>query len=99
MATRPRKKMEKKPSNPGDKICFVISPIGKDGTKIHTDFKEVLDYIIKPAFDDNEDRYTVIRADEIDRSGSFIKDILETIYSAHIVIADLTGQKPTGRSG
>jgi hypothetical protein len=66
-----------------------LTPIG-----FPSDFKEVLDYVIKPAFDESGYRYTVVRADEIDRSGSFIKDILESIYSAHVVIADLTGQNP-----
>lgn len=78
----------------GESICFVISPIGKEGTDIHREFKEVLDYIIKPAFEESGYNHKVIRADEIDRSGSFIKDILESIYSSHIVIADLTGQNP-----
>lgn len=78
----------------GESICFVISPIGKEGTDIHREFKEVLDYIIKPAFEESGYNHKVIRADEIDRSGSFIKDILESLYSSHIVIADLTGQNP-----
>ena len=82
------------PASTPESICFVISPIGKEGTDIYSDFKEVLDYIIKPAFEESGYSHKVIRADEIDRSGSFIKDILESIYSAHIVIADLTGQNP-----
>lgn len=75
-------------------ICFVISPIGREGTKEHTEFKETLEYVIKPAIEESEYKYSVIRADDINRSGSFIKDILDSIYAAHIVIADLTGQNP-----
>ena len=75
-------------------ICFVISPIGKEGTEKFKEFKEVLQYIIKPAFEESNFKFSVIRADDINRSGSFIKDILENIYSSHIVIADLTGQNP-----
>ena len=75
-------------------ICFVISPIGKEGTKQHTEFKEVLEYIIKPAFDESDYKFSILRADDINRTGSFIKDILENLYSSHIVIADLTGQNP-----
>lgn len=71
-----------------------MSPIGKEGTKQHTAFKEVLDYVIKPAFEESGYKYSVVRADDINRSGSFIKDILESIYSAHVVVADLTGQNP-----
>lgn len=78
----------------GDEICFVISPIGKEGTKQHAQFKEVLDYVIKPAFEESDYKYAVVRADDINRTGSFIKDILENIYSSHIVVADLTNQNP-----
>jgi hypothetical protein len=75
-------------------ICFVISPIGKEGTDDHDKFKEVLDYVIKPAIDDSGHDLEVLRADEINRTGSLIKDILENVYGSFIVIADLTGQNP-----
>ena len=74
--------------------CFVISPIGKEGTENYEKFKEVLDYIIKPAIEDSGYGLEVLRADEINRTGSLIKDILENIYNSFIVIADLTGQNP-----
>ncbi len=81
-------------SGQGEKVCFVISPIGKEGTEQHSQFKEVLEYVIKPAFEDSDYKYEVVRADDINRTGSFIKDILENIYSSHIVVADLTNQNP-----
>jgi len=89
-----KKKIKKKPIITEENICFVISPIGKVGTKLHSKFKEVLDYVIKPAFEESGYKYNIIRADEIEKSGSFIKDILENIYSSYVVIADLTGQNP-----
>lgn len=36
----------------------------------------------------------LIRADEIDKTGSFIKQILDCLYSSFIVIADLTDKNP-----
>ena len=57
--------------------CFVISPIGKEGTEIYEKFKNVLDYVIKPAVDKSGYKLNVLRADDVDRAGSFIKDILE----------------------
>jgi hypothetical protein len=81
-------------SSEGENVCFVVSPIGKEGTEKYSAFKEVLEYVIKPAFDESGYQYSVIRADDINRTGSFIKDILENIYSSHIVVADLTGQNP-----
>jgi hypothetical protein len=76
------------------KICFVISPIGIEGTEKHRKFKEVLEYIIKSAVRSSGYEIDVLRADDINRTGSFIKDILESIYSSFIVIADLTEQNP-----
>ncbi len=75
-------------------ICFVISPIGKQGTEIHTLFKEVLEYVIKAAVKASGYDLQVLRADDIDRAGSFIKDILDSLSSSYVVIADLTNQNP-----
>ncbi len=78
----------------GQNTCFVISPIGKPGTEKHTKFKEVLDYIIKAALKASGYSLQVLRADDIDRAGSFIKDILESLYGSYVVVADLTEQNP-----
>jgi len=77
-----------------EQTCFVISPIGTEGTEIQKSFREVLDYIISPSVQEAGYDLQVIRADDINRAGSFIKDILEYISSSYIVIADLTGQNP-----
>jgi hypothetical protein len=82
------------PSESGKHICFVISPIGKEGTEVHQKFKDVLEYVIKKAIKGSGYQFEVLRADDINRSGSFIRDILDSIYSSHVVIADLTGQNP-----
>ncbi len=95
-----KKAVAHKPPSPrpkeriGKDVCFVISPIGDVGSDRHTKFKEVLEYVIKPAVQSSGYNLQVIRADEIDRAGSFIKDILDSIYNSHIVIADLTEQNP-----
>jgi len=78
----------------GHETCFVISPIGKPGTEKHTRFKEILDYVIKAAVKASGYNLQVLRADDIDRAGSFIKDILESLYGSYVVIADLTEQNP-----
>jgi hypothetical protein len=49
----------------------------------------VPDFVIKPAIESAGYSLKVIRADDIQRSGSFIKDILEYIAGAFVVIADL----------
>jgi hypothetical protein len=75
-------------------ICFVISPIGADGTERHKKFKDVLEYLIKPAIKNSGYNLNVVRADDIERAGSFIKDILTSLLDSHVVIADLTEQNP-----
>jgi hypothetical protein len=93
--TTSKKKVAQPPKGESDQdTCFVISPIGKPGTERHTKFKEVLDYIIKAAVKASGYNLQVLRADDIDRAGSFIKDILESLYGSYVVIADLTEQNP-----
>jgi hypothetical protein len=92
-----KKKKTIEPQDQGselDNVCFVISPIGKEGTDTYNKFKESLDYVIKPAIESSSLNLKVIRADEINRSGSFIKDILEQIFRSFLVMVDLTDQNP-----
>lgn len=75
-----------------DKTCFMITPIGKEGTEVRKNADEVLEYIISPicqAFG-----YSVVRADKMANSGLITKAIIEQIISADLVIADLTGNNP-----
>ena len=44
-----------------DKVCFIITPIGKEGTEIRKNADEVLEYIINPVCDSFG--YSVVRAD------------------------------------
>lgn len=75
-----------------DKVCFIITPIGKEGTEIRKNADEVLEYIINPACE--AFGYTVVRADKMPNSGLITKAIIEQIISADLVIADLTGNNP-----
>lgn len=100
MAIQKRTTTSKKnaaPSSQGQSsqdTCFVISPIGKLGTETHSQFKDILEYVIKAAVKASGYNLQVLRADDIDRAGSFIKDILDSLYSSYVVIADLTNQNP-----
>lgn len=76
------------------KKCFVISPIGKEGTDNYQKFRDVLDFIFKPAVEKNSIGFDVIRADDLNRTGSFVKDILENIALSYLVIVDMTNQNP-----
>lgn len=72
--------------------CFLISPIGEVGTEKNKEFLDVLEYIIKPSIDNSGFNLKIVRADEIKKSGSIIKEILENLVNSNIVIADLTSQ-------
>ena len=75
-----------------EKVCFMITPIGKEGTDIRKNADEVLDYIVNPVC--KKYGYSVVRADKMPNSGLITKAIIEQIISADLVIADLTGSNP-----
>ena len=63
--------------------CFVIMPF-------RPELDDVYKHIIKPAI--SELGLRCLRADEIDGAGSIIRDIIEHIYDAKVIIADLTSK-------
>lgn len=75
-----------------DKVCFIITPIGKEGTEVRKNADEVLEYIINPVCESFG--YSVVRADKMSNSGLITKAIIEQIISSDLVIADLTGSNP-----
>ena len=74
------------------KICFVISPIGEDGSEIRKRSDQVLKHIITGAVE--QLGYEVIRADKISEPGIITHQILQHIVDAPLVIADLTDHNP-----
>jgi hypothetical protein len=85
-------------SKPDKSLCFVIMPIGKQGTREYKEFKAIFDSLIKPAVEiDNNGKPTGLRCERADqeiRTGNIPKDIIEKLASAEIVIADLTTRNP-----
>jgi uncharacterized protein DUF4062 len=85
-------------TKPDKKLCFVIMPIGKQGTKEYDRFKAIFDAVIKPAVEINDQgKLTGLRCERADqeiRTGSIPRDIVEKLASAEIVIADLTTKNP-----
>jgi hypothetical protein len=76
------------------RVCFVVSPIGEHGTERFETFRRVLDRLIRPAIEESSIGLRVIRADEIHRPGSFIRDVVEYLADAYLVVVDITGQNP-----
>lgn len=97
MSGQPRNQEPKKTEKnlkevPQKKNAFVISPIGEAGTPEHKKFQQVLTYIFKAALDESE--WNVRRADESNNPDSINGFIVNSISSADLVLADLTGHNP-----
>lgn len=75
-----------------NKTCFVISPIGEEGSEVYKKFKDVLENLIKPAVEKTGLKIRVIRADDINKSGAWLEDIIDNSINAYLVIADLSEQ-------
>lgn len=76
-----------------NKKCFIITPIGADGSEIRRKADGVINAVIKPVlkrlgFDD------IKAAHEITASGSINNQIISRIVNDDMVIANLTGLNP-----
>jgi hypothetical protein len=72
--------------------CFVISPIGEEGTPVRERSNNVLEYVIEPALEPYD--YEPVRADNIQEPGMITTQVIERVVECPLVIADLTGSNP-----
>jgi len=72
------------------KQCFVIGPIGSPGTDLRRHADWLLYGIIKPVFQENFLNFSVTRADEIVEPGSINAQVLNRLWEADLVIADMS---------
>ncbi len=78
-----------------DRWCFVISPIGDTGSETRVRADDVLEFIIRPAAEKcGNDANNVKRADHIDEPGLITTQVILSVVSAPLVIADLTDHNP-----
>lgn len=77
-------------------LCFVISPIGAEGSEDRQHADTVFDCIIKPAFETigSQTSFEVIRGDHETAPGKITDQIYERVLSSELVIAVLTGNNP-----
>ena len=78
--------------NTGDKICFVMSPIGDEGTETRVRADQVLHYLIEPAV--GHFNCSAIRADDMPTPGMITPQIIERVLESPLVVADLTDHNP-----
>lgn len=74
------------------KECFVVTPIGIDGSDIRKRADKVFKYIIDPVC--NECGFNAIRVDQINQSDSITQTIIDYLNNAELVIADMSGHNP-----
>lgn len=74
------------------KKCFVISPIGEEGSDIRRRADQVFKYIVEPVCAECE--FEAIRVDMINQADSITQTIIDYIVSSDLVIADITGHNP-----
>jgi hypothetical protein len=75
-----------------DAECFLISPIGTDGSPIRDRADGVMDYIVTPAA--AEVGLTVVRADRIAKPGQITRQVIEHVVGARAAVVDLTNANP-----
>lgn len=71
------------------KRCFVISPIGPEGSKTREHADDVFDYIIRPAMD--ECGIQAVRSDHLQEPGKITEQMHREILTDDLAIAVLTG--------
>lgn len=74
------------------KKCFVISPIGSEGSEIRKDADAVFDLIINPAM--KKCKIKAFRSDHLDKPGKISDQVFQEIKESNLCIADLTGSNP-----
>jgi hypothetical protein len=72
-----------------EKVCFVIAPIGEDGSDVRARSDRVFNYVIEPAA--RECGYKALRADKISTPGIITNQVIQEVINAPMVVADLTG--------
>ena len=70
-------------------ICFVISPIGEEGSEIRQNSEKLYNYILKPVVE--KLGYDITRSDKISEPGMITTQIINHVINSELVIADLTG--------
>ena len=72
--------------------CFVVSPIGDEGSEVRKRADQVFKYIISPVCD--ETGFDPIRVDKLNHPDSITQTIIDYLINSELVIADITGHNP-----
>lgn len=75
-----------------NKTCFVICPIGDEGSDIRKWSDITYNFLIKPIVENHG--YKATRADQINVPGMITNQVIENLLESDLVIADLTYNNP-----
>jgi hypothetical protein len=75
------------------KLCFIVGPIGQEGSDARKRSDLLLRFIIRPALASWPD-YRIERADHISKPGMIDRQIITRLRDADLVIADLATSNP-----
>ena len=74
------------------KTCFIVSPIGEEGTDIRKRADQLFKHIISPVC--KECDFEALRVDQINQADSITQTIIDYLKKSELVIADMTGHNP-----
>ena len=74
------------------KTCFIVCPIGNEGSETRKRSDTLLNYVLKPVCADCG--FEAIRVDELNTGNSISQSIIDHLKTADLVIADLTDHNP-----
>ncbi len=77
---------------PNKRTCFLICPIGDEGSQIRKDSDDLLELVILSALE--RFNFNVIRADKIPSPSVITNDIIKHVQNSDLCIIDLTGSNP-----
>lgn len=74
------------------KTCFIITPIGQDGSDIRIEIDSIIEEIVEEVL--RECGYSYKVSHKIDSTGSINKEVINSIKDSDLAIANLTGLNP-----
>lgn len=74
------------------KKCFVVCPIGEEGSETRLNADKLFKYIIKPVCEACE--FNPVRVDQQNDANSITQTIIEALDNSELVIADISGHNP-----
>jgi hypothetical protein len=75
-----------------DKTCFFITPLGEENSEERRHANMMLNHVVRPVFQAHG--FTVVRADEIARTGLITQQIFDHLAKARVCVADLSFHNP-----